>query len=488
MDLQTERLENHSMRMTVDIDMDQLESAKRKAAKELSKKVNIPGFRKGKVPYNIVLRYFGEAGILEDAIEILGNDLYKQALDESGVDPYGPGSLDDVQLEGEPKLVFSVPLVPEVTLSDFRAIREEIEIPEITDKEVDDELQALLRREALVEESTTEAKLGDRVSVDIHSEFADGEEAPDTEDEDEDEEMADESPYKGEGFLHRHDLSVDLVEENTVILPGFAEALVGANVGDDLEFELEVPDEEDFEEIVGRKIKFNVHVKKIENVILPKLDDEFAAQMTEGQEKVLTLLELRTEIRKDLEEAAKSKAESEYADAFIQKVVEASEIRYPEMMIEERIDALIQELDNNLRQQNIDLETYKKLVNVSDEELRERYVEAAERQIRQSLVVQELMSATDVEVQAADIDARIDKMLAQFGEGKDQYRAIFDTPQMRSGLASEMIYKKLQDHLVAIGTGQEIETVSEVADEVASEIAETDDADSSEADEAEATE
>jgi trigger factor len=135
LNIQTERLENHTARMTVAVDTDRLEKAKQKAAQQLSRRVNIPGFRKGKAPYRILLNYLGEAAILEDAIEVLGNDIYKEALTESGLEPYGPGEIEGVELENGPVLKFIVPLQPEVSLGTYRDVRVEYTAPEVKDEE-----------------------------------------------------------------------------------------------------------------------------------------------------------------------------------------------------------------------------------------------------------------------------------------------------------------------------------------------------------------
>ena len=136
--LRTERLENHKAQFTVEIEQEQLEVAKKKAARRLSHQVNIRGFRKGKAPYRIIANFLGEAAIIEEAVELLGNDIYKSALDDSEVNPYGPGALEDFSLDPKPTFVFTVPLQPEVELGDYRSIRKEYEEPEVEDEQVDE--------------------------------------------------------------------------------------------------------------------------------------------------------------------------------------------------------------------------------------------------------------------------------------------------------------------------------------------------------------
>ncbi len=142
MNVQTERLENHTARLTVALEPARLEKAKIQAAQKLSKRFRIPGFRPGKAPYKVVANYVGEASILEDAFEILGDEIYKAALTESALKPYGPGSLENV-LPEPPTMVFTVPLQPEVELNDYRSVRDTFTAPEVSDEDFERALKQL---------------------------------------------------------------------------------------------------------------------------------------------------------------------------------------------------------------------------------------------------------------------------------------------------------------------------------------------------------
>src|SRR5436190_1508775 len=180
LNIQTERIENHNARFTVTLEPSQLEQAKQQSARKLSQKYNIPGFRKGKAPYNIVLRFFGEASILEDAIEILGNDVYKQALDESGIAPYAPGQLENFEAEPEPKFTFVVPLQPTVDLGEYRSLRKEFIEPAVEDAQVDKALRQIQEDQALNEESSKPVEIGNRVTMELYGKLV-GEEGAEAE-------------------------------------------------------------------------------------------------------------------------------------------------------------------------------------------------------------------------------------------------------------------------------------------------------------------
>ena len=471
MNVQTDRIDNHKAQFTIEIELEKLDEAKRKAAKKIAKQVRIKGFRKGKAPYRIISQYVGEAAILEEAVELLGNDIYKHALDESKVEPYGPGSLDDFKLDPAPTFIFSVPLQPEVDLKNYADVRVDFEAPEVSDEDVEKALQQMRQQEADVsEEEFTVVEAGHRVTFDLHSEFSDGEEADeedeeDTEDEsdaDEDTTEAEEEPYvpkKGDNFLHRHDVTVLLDEDEEPIMSGFVAALVGAEIEKEAEFELTVPeDNDDFKDIGGRKVTFHVTVKKIEAVTLPDLDDDFARKVTEADgDEPLDLAGLRKRVRADLEKEALQTAKSEYGDKVLEKIVEGAEIAFPELMTEERIEDMLRDLDRNLQQQGMNLETYMRITGTTKESLQDQYRDNAIESVARTLVLRELVTAQNIEIGDVQIEKHLDGMMMQFGAQGDQFRSLIDTPQMRENILNQLLMDNIMTQLVAIGRGEDPE-------------------------------
>jgi trigger factor len=266
--MQTEQLtDHHAMRLTVEIEPERLQKAKIRAAEKLSKKVNIPGFRKGKAPYRVVVGYFGEGAILEDAIEILGNDVYKQALKESNIEPYGPGQIEDVKLEEEkPVLTFVIPLQPRVTLNNYRDVRQDYTAADVTDTDVDRAMLALQEQHAVVEDTDKTAAKGTRVTVDLDARLVeeDAEAEAEAEEAAVEDQHADEEGHDHEHnhhvdkntIIHQHDAVLSLAGEDPVI-PGFIDAVTGAAVGETRQFELTYPDDaEEFDELAGPKALF----------------------------------------------------------------------------------------------------------------------------------------------------------------------------------------------------------------------------------------
>lgn len=502
MNVQTDRIDNHKAQFTIEIELEQLDEAKRKAAKKIARQVRIKGFRKGKAPYRIISQYVGEAAILEEAVELLGNDIYKHALDESKVEPYGPGSLEDFKLEPAPTFIFSVPLQPEVDLKEYSDVRLDFEAPEISDEDVDKALEQMRQQEAEVSEEEFEiVAAGHRVTFDLHSEFSDGEEpededddsdeiedsnasdsedesgdeadASDSEDDDSDEaddsepsgddaEDEDDTPYvpkKGDNFIHRHDVTALLNEDDESIMPGFATGLVGAEIDEEVEFELTVPDDhEDYKDIGGRKVNFHVTVKKIEAVTLPDLNDEFARQVTEAEgDEPLDLDGLRKRTHEELEKEAIQNTKSEYGDKVLEKIVEVADIAFPELMTQERIEDMLRDLDNNLQQQGMNLDTYMRITGTSKESLQEQYVDNAIESVERTLVLRELVTVQNIDIGDEQIEKHLDGMMIQFGGQGDQFRGLLDTPQMRENILNQLLMDNVMTQLVAIGQGEDPE-------------------------------
>ncbi|MEO1289224.1 MAG: trigger factor, partial [Chloroflexota bacterium] len=438
----------------------QWEKAKKDAAKEVSKQIRVKGFRKGKAPYNVVVRTVGEGVIIEEAMETLGNDVYREVIQSTELEPYASGSLEDFQLEPQPTYTFTVPLVPEIELGDYREVRLDFEAPVISDEDVDRAMRQYQQQEAVVEDSANPVQSGDRVTIDINSEFADGEEPSDDDEDDSD----DETPKKGDPFIHQHDATINLDPENEPVLPGFIEALVGANVEDTVEFELTVPEgDEDYREGVrGRKVSFEVTISDIKNVTLPELNDDLAARITEDEaDEPLTLLELRVRTREELQEQANRNADSAYSDQVLDKIAEGATLSYPEIMLTERIHDMIDDLDRNLQQQGMNLETYQQVMGITHDDLHEQYEEDAVKSLERSLVLGEVLVQEGINVTADDVADEINKTLAQFGEQADMFRQFFDTEQQRANIANNILYERIMTRLAKIGKGEPLDEPDE---------------------------
>lgn len=485
MNLQTERIENHRAQLTIEIEEERLETAKQKAARQISQRVRIKGFRKGKAPYRLVAQYVGEAAIIEEAVESLGDDIYKQALQESEVTPYGPGILEDFKIEPAPTFVFSVPLQPEVDLNNYQDVRVDYEEPEVGEEDVEQALQQLRMRELEVLDAECKvAELGNRVRIAVDSEFVDGEEPDDDEpesvDDDDDQPDGDENadeeshdaaankdddmpyvPRKGDTYVHEEDIVVILDPNEDPFFDGFVDNIVGAELGSDILFELTIPDDDSDKTLINRRVSFVVTLKQIESIRIPELDDAFAENISKNRGDAVTdLAGLRLSIREDLEKAALEQTESQYSGQVLEQIVEGAEVRYPDLMLAERVDEMIDDFADNLKRQNLSLDDYFRHTDNTLEALRQQYREPATQSLKQSLVVMELVKEEEIEAPDEQIDLRMELLVSGYGQSVE-IRKLFDTPQMRSNLRNELILGQVNQLLCAIGRGGDLATAVE---------------------------
>ena len=468
LNIQTERIDGHKARLTIEIEEKRFDGAKKKAARKISRQVNIRGFRKGKAPYRLVAQRVGEAVIIEEAVEEFGNEIYQQALEESEIAPYGPGELEDFKLDPAPTFVFSLSLQPEVDLKAFADVRVDYEPPVITDERVDQALQEMRQYAAdVLDDALESAALGNRVFVDIDSEFIDGEvadeddfdDADDEEDVDVDEDDEDDvpEPKKGDVFLHRRDAPVILDPENDPVIEGFVEALVGAKLNEEIEFELTVPDEDRFEDVVGRKVSFRVTVKLIEAIQIPELDDEFAQRISKNRGLELPdVAALRQHERESMERETLREARTEYSSEVLDKIAEGADIVFSERMMEDYLDRLMDDLNQDLQKRGMDLDKFIQITGTTRETLREQRRDTANLALRRNLTLQELADVWDINVSNEKIEESLDEFARRLGiHGEDRNPA--DTPQMRQNIASNLLADQLTTCLCALGRGEDRE-------------------------------
>lgn len=490
-----EHLDNHTARLTVEIDEKQLADAKAKAARKISQKYNIPGFRKGKAPYNMIVKHFGEAAILEEAVDELGQDAYRAALTESGIEPYGPGNLEDIKLEPAPVFTYTVPKVPTVDLGDYRSVRVDYAPPTVEDGDVERELRMMQMSKGTFTEKTDAITVGDRVTVDLHSFFVtEGEEdAPEDEaaehdhehdhDHDHDHDSAIDDPkyQRGESYMHEHDAQMILTEgDDEPIAPGFTQSLVGASAGELREFVIEYPENDDISpEVRGKRVQFVVQVKQVESSELPEINDEFADgfadtygdKPAEGEEaQPLTLDRLRVKVREAIEKEATTRYNDDYGNRVLDKVVEQAAISYPEDLIQDEINNLLKYLEDNLKSQGASLDIYKQVTGKSDEDMRADYRDTAINRVRRSLVFSDLVEKERIGVTNEELEAQIDKLARQYSSDEAQIESLRNTFRSRNLL--ESIINRLGEEksfarLAAIGRGEAPDlTVVETAETV----------------------
>lgn len=452
MNLQSERIENHQARLTVEIDPKQFESAKRKAARKISRQVNIRGFRKGKAPYSRVAQTVGEATIIEEAVDDLTQDIYRQALADSKVEPFGPGDLEDIKFD-PPTFIYTVPMKPVVDLKDFLEVRVEYEAPTIDESDVDARLrQFQMQLTTVLDDEVETTQLGNRVYIDVDSEFLDGDDPEDANAAEVD--AAPAAPQKGDVFVSEKDTPVILDPNEDPFMDGFVENLVDAGLGDDVIFELTIPNDDADPTIAGRLVEFVVAINRIEAISIPDLDDDFVNEVNKlRNDEASDLAALRSALRAELERDAKLRSENEYAERVMTQIVAGADIHYPEVAVEYQIDRQLDEFTGRIEQQGVSFADFMRFSGNSDDELRERFRDEALIRVEHSLAMGKLREELGADVEPEDVDVRYEAMTAPFAAGISD---INQNISMRNFIHEQVEMSHMTAKLVALGQGEDM--------------------------------
>ena len=392
MKIETQPLENHQVKLIVEVDPDSFEQIKRKTARKIAKRVKIPGFRPGKAPYNVIQRFIGDKTIAEEGMEQLVEEIYPKIIEEAHIVPYGPGKLDNIAKLDPPVLEFTIPLAAEVVLGDYQAIRFAYELKEVTDEEVEKIMDDLRRRSAVDEPVDRPSQIGDRVDFKISGTRT--------------------QPTEGKDSILIRERAHSLIitkEENVDNWPynNFSRELIGLSKGSENIIPYTYPPDSEFTSLREVAVEFNVIVEEVKSHTLPELIDEFAQSMGEYK----NIDDLRKAVRGDLEKQAREAYESNYDELILSRIVEESTIKYPPQMIEEEIHNLIDQLENRLKGQNLDIATYLKTRGLDQEGLHAEIKPSAENRIKRSLVIMEVAENEKIELDKNEVQAEAERTL-----------------------------------------------------------------------------
>ena len=313
-----EKLSSNKAKLSFTVSAEEFDAAIVKAYKKNVGRINIPGFRKGKAPKNVIEMHYGKGVFYEDALDILFPELYENAIKENGIEPVDRPDLDIQQMEAGKELQFSIEVFvrPDVTLGDYKAVKVEKTVAEVTEDDVKAEVEKARERSARYNEITDRpAKLDDEVNIDYAGFDGDNQFEGGT--------------AKGQ----------NLVLGSGQFIPGFEDQLVGASVGSDVDVNVTFPEEYHEKSLAGKPVVFHVHVNGIKEKELPALDNDFANDMSFD-----TLDEYMADVKAKLEKDAETKAENEFENTVLDKVMECCTVEIPEAMIENEIDDMVKDM------------------------------------------------------------------------------------------------------------------------------------------------
>ncbi|EDN8106847.1 trigger factor, partial [Listeria monocytogenes] len=387
--------------------------------------LNVPGFRKGKVPRQIFNQRFGEEALFQDALDILLPEVYSAAIDEAGIDPVDTPQVNIESMEkGETwVLTAEVTVKPEVKLGDYKGLEVEKRETELTTEELEAELKQLQERQAeLVVKEDAPAENGDTVILDFEG-FKDG------------------VAFEG-GQAENHSLELGSGQ----FIPGFEEKLVGLKAGDEADIELTFPEEYHAEDLAGQPVVFKVKLHEIKTKEVPALDDELAKDI---DEEVETLDELKEKISKRLQEAKEESVAQAKQEEVIAKAVENAEVDIPHAMVHHEADHLMNHFAQDLQAQGLTPELYYQFTGQTEEAMHAQMEKDAEKRVKMNLVLEAIAEAENIEPTEEAIDEEISTLAEKYGMEKDAVRAALgDMSELKSDLKIRKAIDVLLDSAV----------------------------------------
>ncbi|MFL5807254.1 MAG: trigger factor [Roseiflexaceae bacterium] len=432
MKVTTERLPKSILALDIELDRDQVEKGLDRAARKLSQKVNVPGFRKGKAPRFILENYFGRQALVEEATDDLINKAFKAVVEQEKIEPYGPVSLDGrPAFDTEPyHFRVLVPVAPTATLPDYRAIRASLEVAEVTDEMLDRAMESRRERHVVLREpeEPRPARQGDQLTARLESSL-DGQPLDDR----------DENGDVRESTL---------VMEPDRLIKGLYEGLLGIEPDETREITVQMPEDHANEQVRGKEVLFKVALERIQERLLPEWDELPMLEEVEG-----TLDELRAKTRTELEERAHDVAERAVLDAYIGQLVAQTEYDIPDAMIAREADELLHQQGHEFERYGISLDQMLQYRGQTHDEAVEELKPRAEEQLRTLLALREVARDEGLTVDEGEVDAEVERMLETYEEDQRERARTMLSNQLRQTVVSSVLDKKLRERLVAIATG-----------------------------------
>ena len=391
--------EKYQVNLEVEVPAEEMALDIKLAAKRIGAKVDIPGFRKGKVPFSILEAHVGTAALLEEAAETVVNRTYAEALTKHDIHPVAQPEirLDQIGKDQPLKYTAIITVRPEVKLGDYKGLEVVKKVYEVSEEDVAKELEAARERVAKFLDAEEGAKVenGDQAVIDFTG-YVDGE------------------AFEG-GAAEDYPLNIG----SGSFIPGFEDQVVGMAANEEKDIEVTFPEKYQEESLAGKPATFKVKVKAIKKRILPELDDAFAQDISETAD---TLEQLKKELKDRMQANFDKNADEMCRSEAIAQAVENAEIDIPPVMIENRVEELIGDMARRLEQQGLNMDMYLEYTKSNMEQMREQYKPQAENSVRVDLVMDAIAKAEDVKVEEADIRKQIEEMAAAYWQPAEAIR------------------------------------------------------------------
>lgn len=405
----TEKQEHSVVALTIEITKAEFEAAKDKAFKKTGKNITVPGFRKGKAPRKMIEKLYGEGVFFEEAFNIIYPDAMEMAVEKSGIKPVGRADVDlgDPAEEGGLTIIAKVPVEPEVELGEYKGIEVEKETVKVLQADVKAELNRMAQRNARTETVERKAKKNDTVDIDFEG-FVDG------------------VPFEG-GKAEHHELTLG----SGAFIPGFEDQLIGCKAGDEKDVVVTFPEEYHAKELAGKEATFKCKVHKVEETILPEIDDEFAKDVSDTCE---TLDDLKKEITERLKAERQEAADNAFEEKVLDAVIDGMKADIPAAMIDAQVDTIVQDFGYRLQMQGMGLEQYLKMTGTEMGAFLAMFKDQAERQVKTRLALQKVVELEGITVSDKELEEEYAKMAEQYKMEVEKVKAIVSKEALEGDL------------------------------------------------------
>lgn len=423
MSFKVDTMEKNMAKLTIEVDAAEVEKAIQKAYTKQKNKISVPGFRKGKVPRQLVEKMYGVEIFYEDAANEMIPSAYSDAADESGLEIVSRPKIDVVQIESGKNFIFTaeVAVKPEVTLGEYKGIEVEKKDIEVTDEEVNKEIDnAREQNSRMITVEDRPVQDGDITKIDFEG-FVDG-----------------------KAFEGGSGTDYPLTIGSHSFIDTFEEQLIGKNIGEEIEVNVTFPEEYHAEELKGKSAKFMVTVKEIKYKELPELDDDFVQDVSEFE----TVDEYKADIKAKITERKENQAKAEKEDAVIEKIIEGASMDIPEAMIDFQVQNMIQDFAQRLQQQGLGIEQYMQYTGLTADKLKEEMEPQALKRIQSRLVLEAVAKAENIEVTQEDIDKEIEDMAKAYMMETEKLKEYMGDAE-KENMKSDIAVKKAADFVAS---------------------------------------
>lgn len=409
--------------MNVTIEGDQWNDAVKKAFNKICKNVKLDGFRKGHVPAAMLEKKVSKEERYAQAIEDNANEWMRDAFKELDLNPISQPQLDVKSMDADKaELVFTFAVMPEVELGEYKGLSYEMEAVEVSEEEVNDEIDRMRKQYSDIETVEGEAKEGDTVKIDYEG-FKDG--------------VAFEGG-KAEGY--------NLTLGSGSFIPGFEDQLVGCKAGDEKELNLTFPEDYHAEDLKGAEVVFKVTVHEVTREVLPELDDDFAKDT--NIPNVETVEDLKKTVTERLEAAKKANAENAADEKLFEKVADNTKIDMPDVLVDDEANNEVQQMAAQIQQYGISFSQYLKMMGKTVDELKAEYRENAEKSVKLRLTLNKIAEVEKFEATDDDVNEQLQELSVQYGMDAEKIKTLIDVELIKQDVKTKKAYEFVKENAV----------------------------------------